>query len=77
MSEADIRAYYEKRLTPQLKESKIETPPLDQVLAKIEMILREEKINEVLDQSMKEIRRSSRIEYFNDASQLEMPGLGH
>ena len=65
--EADIRAYYEKRLIPQLRESKIETPSLDQISAKIEMILREEKINAVLDQWMKEIRRSSRIEYFNDA----------
>jgi peptidyl-prolyl cis-trans isomerase SurA len=65
--EADIRAYYEKRLIPQLRESKIETPSLDQISAKIEIILREEKINAVLDQWMKEIRRSSRIEYFNDA----------
>jgi hypothetical protein len=67
VSEADIRTYYEERLTPQLKESKIEKPSLDQISAKIEMILREEKINAVLDQWMKEIRRSSRIEYFNDA----------
>jgi hypothetical protein len=67
VSEADIRTYYEERLTPQLKESKIETPSLDQISAKIEMILREEKINAVLDQWMKEIRRSSRIEYFKDA----------
>jgi len=67
VSEADIRTYYEERLTPQLKESKIETPPLDQISAKIDIILREEKINGVLDQWMKEIRRSSRIEYFKDA----------
>jgi hypothetical protein len=67
VSEADIRTYYEERLTPQLKESKIEVPSLDQISAKIEMILREEKINAVLDQWMKEIRRSSRIEYFKDA----------
>jgi peptidyl-prolyl cis-trans isomerase SurA len=66
VSEADIRDYYEKRLIPQLRESKIETPSLDQIAAKIEIILREEKINAVLDQWMKEIRRSSRIEYFND-----------
>jgi peptidyl-prolyl cis-trans isomerase SurA len=66
VSEADIRDYYEKRLIPQLRESKIETPSLDQISAKIEIILREEKINAVLDQWMKEIRRSSRIEYFND-----------
>jgi peptidyl-prolyl cis-trans isomerase SurA len=67
VSEADIKAYYETRLIPQLRESKIETPSLDQISAKIEIILREEKINAVLDQWMKEIRRSSRIEYFNDA----------
>jgi peptidyl-prolyl cis-trans isomerase SurA len=66
VSEADIRDYYEKRLAPQLQESKIDLPKLDQISAKIEVVLREEKINAVLDQWMKEIRRSSRIEYFND-----------
>jgi hypothetical protein len=67
VSEEDIRAYYEKRLIPQLRESGIGLPALDQISAKIEVILREEKTNAVLDQWMKEIRRSSRIEYFNDA----------
>jgi peptidyl-prolyl cis-trans isomerase SurA len=62
----EIKAYYEKRLVPQLRESKIDLPPLDQISARIEVILREEKTNTVLDQWMKEIRRSSRIEYFDD-----------
>ena len=66
VSEEDVRAYYDKRLVPQLRESKIELPALGQISAKIEVILREEKINTVLDQWMKEIRRSSRIEYFDD-----------
>jgi hypothetical protein len=67
VSEEDIRNYYEKRLVPQLRESKIDVPALDQISAKIEVILREEKINAVLDQWIKEVRASSRIEYFNEA----------
>jgi hypothetical protein len=66
VSADEIQDYYEKRLTPQLRESKIAVPPLDQVLAKIESIVKEEKINAVLDQWMKDIRRNSRIEYFED-----------
>jgi hypothetical protein len=66
VSAGEIQDYYEKRLTPQLRESKISVPPLEQVLAKIESILKEEKINAVLDQWVKDIRRNSRIEYFDD-----------
>lgn len=67
VSGEEIRAYYEKRLTPQLRESSIPLPTIEQISAKIEVILREEKINAVLDQWMKDIRRNSRIEYFDDA----------
>jgi hypothetical protein len=63
----EMRAYYENKLTPQLRASKIELPALEQISAKIEAILKEEKINAVLDQWMKDIRRNSRIEYFDDA----------
>ncbi len=67
VSGEEIRTYYEKKLIPQLRESKIEPPSLDQVSAKIEVILREEKINAILDRWIQEIRRSSRIEYFDAA----------
>ena len=67
VSADDIRIYYEKRLIPQLRESKISAPALEQVSDKIETIVKEEKINAVLDQWMKDIRRNSRIEYFDDA----------
>jgi hypothetical protein len=67
VSADEIRDYYEKRLIPQLRESGIAVPLLDQVSAKIESIVKEEKINGVLDQWMKVIRRNSRIEYFDDA----------
>ncbi len=71
VSAEEIRTYYQDRLTPQLRTSKIELPVLEQISGKIEAILREEKINAVLDQWIKAIRRNSRIEYFNDA---ELPG---
>jgi hypothetical protein len=60
----EINLYYEKRLTPQLEKSKLELPPLSQVSTRIEEILREEKINEVFDQWIANIRHNSRIEYF-------------
>jgi hypothetical protein len=47
-----------------LREAGVALPPLEQVSEKIRSILREEKINDVLDQWIKEIRRNSRIEYF-------------
>jgi hypothetical protein len=65
VSEEEIKAYYVEQLTPQLQKAKIQMPPLVQVSAKIELILREDKINAVLDQWIKDIRRNSRIEFFD------------
>jgi hypothetical protein len=67
VSADEIRAYYDSRLIPQLRESGIALPALEQISAKIETIVKEEKINAVLDQWIKDIRRNSRIEYFDDA----------
>lgn len=66
ISPEEIEAYYNERLTPQLQGAGVALPPLEQVSEKIRSILREEKINDVLDQWIKEIRRNSRIEYFHD-----------
>jgi len=66
ISEEEVEKYYEGRLAAQLKKSGLELPPLIQVAGKIEEILREEKINAMLDQWIQEIRRTSRIEYFED-----------
>ena len=68
VSREEIKAYYEKRLTPQLAKSKLESPPLEQVSAKIEAILTEEKINDAVEQWISEIRRSSRVEFFDEGS---------
>ena len=65
ISQSEIKDYYESRLTPQLQKSGIELPPLAQVSAEIEAILSEEKVNSMLDTWIKEIRRKSRIEYYD------------
>jgi hypothetical protein len=66
ISQEEINSYYKNRLAPQLEKSKIELPSLAQVSTQIEEILRQEKINEVLDQWIANIRHNSRIEYFED-----------
>ncbi len=65
VSGEEIKAYYNERLTPQLRKSQLELPALAQVSARIEEILKEEKINAALEQWISEIRRNSRIEYFD------------
>lgn len=67
VSEQEIKNYYEVRLTSQLQKARIALPDLGQVSARIEGILREEKINALLDQWITEIKRNSRIEYFDSA----------
>jgi len=69
VSAAEIKEYYEGSLADQLKKANVELPPLSQVSAKIEEILREEKVNASLDQWIGSIQRNSRIEYFNKESE--------
>jgi len=65
VSEEEIRNYYESRLALQLDLKGLKLPPLSQVTKEIEVILKEEKINAALDQWIQEIRRNSRIEYYD------------
>jgi peptidyl-prolyl cis-trans isomerase SurA len=64
VSAEEIQKYYEGRLREQLQKSGLELPPLTQVSARIEEILKEEKMNAMLDSWITEIRRNSKIEYF-------------
>jgi hypothetical protein len=78
VSDEEIKAYYEERLAAQLEKAKLPLPALTQVSGWINEILKEEKINAALEQWIKEIKRNSRIEYFNAVgdftiSQLESP----
>jgi hypothetical protein len=66
VSEEEIKAYYEGKLSLQLRKSNLDLPALTQVSAKIEEILKEEKTDAVLEQWINEIRRNARIEYFDE-----------
>jgi peptidyl-prolyl cis-trans isomerase SurA len=71
VAQEEIKSYYDKILTPQIEEKKGKLPPLPEVSSQIEEILRQEKITEAYSQWIGNIRRNSRIEYFdNEKSQL-------
>jgi hypothetical protein len=70
VSDEEIRRYYEEKLTPQLKKAKLEIPPLTEVSAKIEEILREDKTNTAMERWIEDIRRNSHIEYFEEEPRL-------
>jgi hypothetical protein len=66
----DIRNYYQASLIPQLKDAGAPLPALDEVSSKIEEILKEEKVNSLLDQWMNSLRKDSRIEYLLSAPSI-------
>jgi hypothetical protein len=69
VSAEEIKDYYEGKFADQMKKAKEKMPPLSEVAAKIEEILREEKVNASLDQWIGGIHHNSRIEYFNQESE--------
>jgi hypothetical protein len=66
VTQEEINQYYQNKFASQLDNAGLELPPLTQVSNRIEDILREEKINEVLEPWIANIRRNSRIERFDD-----------
>jgi len=64
VSDAEIEAYYKETFGPQLRDAGLEIPPLAQVSDRIESILKDDKINEALDQWLLDARDNARIEYF-------------
>ena len=71
----EIEDYYRERLQPQLRESGVDIPPLEEVSKKIEEILMEEKISRELDLWVENARDNARIEYFLDDT-LRSPEKG-
>jgi peptidyl-prolyl cis-trans isomerase SurA len=57
-----IEAYYRTRLVPDLERSQSPVPPLNQVRSRIERVLAEERVNELLAAWLKTLRTQSRIE---------------
>ncbi len=64
VSESEIKKYYDEKLIPPLQKYDVKPPALEEASAKIEEILKEERINAALDQWIADIRRNSRIENF-------------
>ena len=57
-----IENYYRTRLVPELQRSRSAVPPLAEVRARIERVLAEERVNELLSGWLKTLRVQSRIE---------------
>lgn len=57
-----IENYYRTRLAPELQRSRSAVPPLAEVRARIERVLAEERVNELLSGWLKALRAQSRIE---------------
>jgi peptidyl-prolyl cis-trans isomerase SurA len=62
-----IKTYYDSTFVPEMQRKNQTPPPLDQVQDKIESILREQRVNGLIEEWLKSLRGQSRIESF-DAS---------
>ena len=68
VSPEEVESYYRQKLIPQLKAKGNPIPSLREVAAMIEALLKENKKTEAWSQWMDNIKKSSRIEYFDSAS---------
>lgn len=70
VDQAEIAAYYRDKLVPQLRSQGVAAPPLDEVSGKIEKILVEERMDELLNEWLQTLRAQGHIE------KLLSPGAG-
>lgn len=61
VTSAEIEAYYQKQLAPQLQKQGLSVPPLSQVDAQIKQLLTQEEINEKAAQWLEEAKARLRI----------------
>lgn len=61
VTSAEIEAYYQKQLAPQLQKQGMTVPPLNQVEAQIKQLLTQEEINEKAAQWLEEAKARLRI----------------
>jgi hypothetical protein len=73
VSPDEVRAYYRDKLAPKLQSAGAPVPPVEEVSAKIEDVLKEEKVNAALDDWIKELRSHSRIEFLTGHAALPEP----
>jgi hypothetical protein len=69
----DIKAYYDKVLTPEMQKRKQPVPPLDEVRDQIRTVLKEQRLNQELDKWTEELRRAADIQVYFDKPAEQLP----
>lgn len=72
-----VEAYYRDKFLPQVRAQGIAAPPLSAVSDKIENILVEQSIDEMLARWLETLRRQAHIEKMNSAAAPSVPGGTH
>lgn len=67
--EADIWEYYRYKLVPQWKDKAGKPPSFEEARSNVEEILKQQRVNQTLDNWIKEMRTRIRIEYQEEAFQ--------
>jgi peptidyl-prolyl cis-trans isomerase SurA len=64
---AEVKEYYETQLVPRLRETGSRTPPLEEVSKQIEGILVDNKVGQMMDDWVQNLRQHSEIEIFDES----------
>jgi peptidyl-prolyl cis-trans isomerase SurA len=72
---ASISSYYQEKLLPKLRKQGAPEPPLSQVSGKIEQILTEQRINELLNSWLQALRSQAHIEKISSDSKAAAGAL--
>lgn len=60
-----IQTYYDSTFAPEMRKQNLTPPPLQQVQPKIEAVLREQRIDNLISEWLKSLRTQSRIQTFD------------
>jgi hypothetical protein len=60
-----IQTYYDSTFVPQMRKQNLTPPPLPEVQSKIEAILREQRVDNLISEWLKSLRTQSRIQTFD------------
>lgn len=73
----DIQAYHEKTLAPEAARHGQAPPPLDQVTEQIRELLRQQKLNQEIDNWTEELRREADVANLLDREDRPLPPVVH
>lgn len=69
----DIRKYYEETLVPELQAKKAPVPPIEDVREEIRNLLKEQRLNQAIEQRTEELRREADIVNYFDSEHDNLP----